>query len=180
MTIRSLVILGLIFLLSMAGISQSKSKIQINIQYYPDSALLMTSYYGDRIILTDTAYAGYPGVFEFENDELLPGGIYMAVSPSKRKLFEFIAGDDQDFSLTTDTINYSTRMFVKGSEENDLFFDYMKFNDQLYRANKEISDLLAIAGEGTERQAYLSAKIDSLNQATGEYKMEIIRENNND
>lgn len=175
MIIRFIIVLVFIAL-SAAGFSDEKSSIQINIRNYGDSALLMTSYYGDRVILVDTAYAKIPGVFVFENKELLPGGIYMAVSLSKRKLFEFIVNEDQEFTLTTDTLNYSLYMFVKGSEENKLFFDYMKFNDQLFRANTLLKEEMAVVDQGSDHYRQLVNDMDSLNKSASNYKLDIIKE----
>jgi hypothetical protein len=171
---RFLILFSMLYFSFQAVSAEAVSHIQINIRHYQDSVLLMTSYYGDKVILIDTAYASHPGVFVFEREEKLPGGIYMAVSPAKRKLFEFVIGGEQDFSLTTDTVNYTGKMYVKGSEENQVFFDYMKYNEQLYFANRTISDELAKTAPGTDRHAKLLASADSLNKAAATYKLDII------
>ncbi|PLX14358.1 MAG: hypothetical protein C0598_01500, partial [Marinilabiliales bacterium] len=118
---------GLFFLIITVTIStlgQSAQKIQINIDKFKDSTLLLTSYYGNKIQLVDTAYSN-KSKFTFKFDSLLPGGIYMAVSPRKTKLFEFIINGEQNITLTTDTNSYVKGLKVKGSKENEAFFSYV-------------------------------------------------------
>jgi hypothetical protein len=166
----------LILALQVNAYADDQSIIRINIKGYHDTVLLLTSYYGDKVILTDTATASKPGVFVFKNKEAVPGGIYMAVSPAKQKLFEFIIDTDQDFTMTTDTANYITRMVVKGSEENSVFFEYMNFNDQLYRANNSLTSKMGTVEKGSDEYFALSKQLDSLQSQASGYKLNIIEE----
>lgn len=175
MKLRS--ILAGIFILSVLSFTaNAQYSITIQIAGYQDSALLMTSYYGNKIMLVDTAYAIGPGKFKFEGKKDLPGGIYMAVSTKKAKLFEFVVDDKQKFSLSTDTVSYSLNMKVKGSEENQLFYDYLNYNEKLFKENEEINAKLKTLNK--DDSEYLKAKValDSINNLAGAYKLKVMKE----
>lgn len=157
--------------------AQDSYKIKIHINGYQDSLLLLTTYYGDKIMLLDTAYAEKPGTFVFEGDSLLPAGIFMAVSSKKIKLFEFIVNEDQQFTMDTDTASYAGDLTVKGSAENKLFFDYVKFNEQQFENSRYLRDTIKTLQPGTAAYDAVKSKIDSVNKVAADYKLKIINEN---
>ncbi len=165
----------IIFFFLTSAKAQEGHDITIEIKDYPASTLLMTSYYGDKIILVDTATSEHPGSFIFRGGEALPQGIYMAVSPGKNKLFEYVIGEDQHFTLTTDTVNYTQNLRVDGSDENGLFFDYLRLSDRLYFANQDYVAKRKRMPEASSEFINVSKLIDSVNQLSGDYKMDIIQ-----
>jgi len=173
---RNLTIL-LFFLYFIPAFAGDGYKIRIAISGYQDTVLFLTSYYGDKIILVDTATVLKHDSFEFTGNNKLPGGIYMAVSEDKRKLFEFIVDDDQDFSLTTDTANFAHNMKVKGSEGNAIFIKYVVYNEKQYRVNRTLQGELNNTQPGTPAYDLLKSRIDSLNKLVSDYKLNIIRSN---
>lgn len=165
----------IVFLLVIGQLNATdKYKIHINIADYPDTVLLLTTYYGDKILLIDTAYADKPGSFTFTGEESLAGGIYMAVSKKKIKHFEFIVNEKQNFTLETDTLSFSSNMTVKGSPENKLFFDYMKFNENQFLTTKILQESLNEFSPGSKAHEETKTKIDSINKLTVDYKLDII------
>jgi len=88
--------------------------VNIDISGYQDTALLLTSYFGDKIVLVDTSFSKSTGKFIFKGKDDLHAGIYMAVSQNKTKLFEFVVDDSQKFSLSTDTASFSQNMHMIG------------------------------------------------------------------
>ncbi|HEY9114107.1 MAG TPA: DUF4369 domain-containing protein, partial [Bacteroidales bacterium] len=175
MGIRSL-ISTFFFLLILTFSSTAQYSINIHIDGYQDTALLMTSYYGNKIRLIDTAYVSSPGNFRFEGKNDLPGGIYMAVSTKKAKLFEFVVDKKQKFSLTTDTVSYSLNMKVKGSEENEIFYDYLKYNERLFRENEVLNAKLKDLIPESDEYKKIKFTLDSVNNLAGEYKLKVIKE----
>ena len=162
--------------LSINGLSQNKESIHININNYSDTILMLTSYYGDKIRLVDTAFST-KGRFEFNSDKSFPGGIYMAVSSSKTKLFEFIVNNETKPILSTDTISFVKNMKTKGSAENKIFFEYVKFNENSFKQSKILYDELKNTKPSQENYKELVATIDSLNRVSINYKLKIIEEN---
>ena len=151
-----------------------KIKIEGNIE---DSAILLASYYGEKIKIIDTAFVIKQGEFVFSGKEKLPGGIYMVVGMDKKKLFEFIVSSDQKFTLRTDKSNYAVNMKVNGSAENTLFYSYLMYNEQQYKINKyilgKIDSVVAINGETD----YYRSMLDSLNKQITDYKLGVINDN---
>lgn len=164
----------LLFFLSLSVTAQYS--ISIHITGYQDTALLMTTYYGNKIRLIDTAYVSSPGNFRFDGKKDLPGGIYMAVSTDKAKLFEFVVDKKQKFSLSTDSPAYALNMQVKGSEENEIFYDYLKYNEQLFKENAVLTEKLQTLKPEDDEWTQTKTTIDSINNLAGEYKLKVIKE----
>jgi thiol-disulfide isomerase/thioredoxin len=61
----------------------------------------------------------------FEGTTQLPGGLYLVLLPGQRKWVELIySGQETAFSFVTDTASLVESMVIKGSRENQLFYDY--------------------------------------------------------
>ncbi|PLX04685.1 MAG: hypothetical protein C0595_02480 [Marinilabiliales bacterium] len=163
----------LLILLTINTLAQDNQKIQINIDHYKDSSLLLTSYYGNKIRLIDTSYSNN-GKFTFDYDSMLPGGIYMAVSKQKTKLFEFIVNGEKKVIFHTDTSEYIQNMKIKGSKENTTFIDYVKFNEGIFRQSKKINDKLEKFKEDKELEIKLKHQLDSLTKVSIDYKLNLI------
>lgn len=113
--------------------------IKIKIEGAADSVIYLANYYGDKTYLADTAYPNKKGVFRFEADTLLPGGIYIIAGQSNNKYFEILIDKEQVFSIETNVPDVIHAAKIEGSEENRLFFDYIKMT----MATKQISEELA-------------------------------------
>lgn len=101
--------------------------IKLNIKNLSNSRLILAYYYGDKQYVKDTFKVDKQGFCEIKADTLLPAGIYLAVFPALgNKYFEFVV-NEQHFSLTTDTSDLAGHIVVSGSQENELFYDDMKF-----------------------------------------------------
>lgn len=103
-------------------------------------------YYGDKQFIKDSANADANGRVVFKGKGDLEGGIYLLASFDKKLLFDFVV-TEQEFSLETDTSNYISNMKVKGSIENEIFFQYSRFSTEkglaaskLERQYKELKD----------------------------------------
>jgi peroxiredoxin len=120
----------LVLLFSAASHAGSTSKgydIKLTIKNLSDSRLILAYYYGDKQYVKDTFRVDKQGFCEIKADSALPAGIYLAVFPSLgNKYFEFVV-NEQKFSLTTDTTDLAGHIVVSGSQENELFYDDMKF-----------------------------------------------------
>ncbi len=173
-------VIGLILILvaSLTISAQNGYKIKISIDGYIDSTLLLTSYFGDKIKLVDTAYSNKPGEFTFIGSKTLPGGIYMAVSPQKKKLFEFIISSEQDFTLSTDTSNYAMNMKVKGSKDNKVFYNYLRYNEKKYQQSIKLKAEIDSLDNLSVNTLSLVANRDSLNNETIQYKLDLIEKYN--
>ena len=155
--------------------SQNGYNITLKIPGARYPSLLLTTYYGNKVKLVDTAYAKKQGTFIFKGDNKLDGGIYMAVSPEKVKLFEFIVNNNQKFTLQTDTAGYVMHMTVGGSMENRIFFDYLKFNNGIYQQVKAVKSLMRKDDAKSSSFKKLQQEMDFLNEVSADYKLRIIK-----
>ena len=168
---------GLFVMLSIAALGNTGHRIKIKLNGFQGKKLLLASYYGTKIKLVDTAKAVKPGVFVFEGSKPLTGGIYMTVSMKKKKLFEFVINKNQQFTLSTDTANYSLDMKVNNSIENELFFKYLKYNEKQYQASLKLKKERKKVKKGTSAYTELTHKMDSLRKVSAKYRDRLAQEN---
>lgn len=71
-----------------------------------DEKFLLGYYYGDKQYIRDSAKCDATGKVVFKGKEALDGGIYLIASSDKKLLFDFVVAE-QEFSLETDTSDYS-------------------------------------------------------------------------
>lgn len=173
---RYTILLLLFITVSNTLFSEESCNIRIKISGYNDTALLLTSYYGDKIKLIDTAYIYDNEYFSFKGEKL-PGGIYMAVSPAKKKLFEFIVGNNQDFTLKTDIDNVVGNMKITNSEENKVFFSYLKKNEEYYQRMKKITHEIDSLKNISVDVSYLENERKKVNEQSIDFKLDIIEKN---
>lgn len=170
-------LLGLLFF----SIQQLYSyNITIKVNGAPNTKFLLGYYYGDKQYIKDSATTDAAGKMVFKGKEQLQGGIYLIASADKALLFDFIV-TEQNFSLETDTLDYSGNMKVKGSDENALFFEYAKFTSKIgaemapqekkYKTAKEKKDTSAL------REA--REKIIDIENRLNDYRGNIIKNKSN-
>ena len=101
-------------------------QFQINGLNAGDSVLL-AYYFGEKQYVKDTAKADAKGKLHFSYNEPLDQGMYMLVFPADaNKFVEFIVDADQQFEMTAKKSNLVETATFKGSEENTLFYSYLR------------------------------------------------------
>lgn len=99
--------------------------LMIKVKGLADTTVLLAYYYGDKQYIKDTFDVNSKGEIHITGEDTLGGGVYMIVMPDKN-YFEFIAGEP-NFTLETELGSLVKSMKVKGSVENTLFFEYLRF-----------------------------------------------------
>lgn len=160
---------------------QSGYEIRIHIKNSPDTLMYIANYYGRNQYLRDSAKVDpkTPGLFVFKGDEPLLGGIYILASQAKVKTMEFIIDQSQHFTFETDTADVLKRINVKGSPENQNFFNYIKvlnqLQNQLTALNSEIKE-----AEKAGNEKLVKEKKEQLNEKSKElesYTKSFIKDN---
>ena len=64
--------------------------ITVSIEDYQNDTLLLGQHYGNQQYLKDTAYRNDEGLFVFEDDEDLPGGVYLMVLKPDNNFFQLL------------------------------------------------------------------------------------------
>ena len=109
--------------------SQEGYHISFSVRNLTDTVCYLVEYTGDKTYLIDTAMVRN-GSFIFEGKKTLDKGMYMVVGQSKNKYLDFLVNDASRFRIETDTAHWIDHIKVRGSKENQLFFDYVAYLNQ--------------------------------------------------
>jgi len=169
-------ILTLIFIIPLILQAQNAYKIDVKIKNLPDSVLYLANYYGDKTYLADTAIVKGKGHFVFEEDEALPGGLYIMVSQDKKSLFEFLISDDPDIKFETEGPDYISNMKISNSDENTLFYQYLKFSGELYDRVQPLNERLKLVSKESDSAKILKDQINEINKEMLSYKENLMKE----
>ena len=164
----------LLVLISAAAYAQPGYKIDCKIKGLKDTTLLLAYYNGEQTYLKDTAKADSHGNFSFENTKPLQQGVFIVVLGDKVQLFQFVVGQDQRFSMETDTTDYVGHMVVNGDEDNKLFFENAQFITKKF---KEADPYLKVLRDSTlkpDAKKQAREEFDKLSKEVTEYQTEVI------
>lgn len=166
MKLRYLLLLFFIAFNGIQSFAQKKPyKITVEVNGLSDTVSYLTYFYGKGQYYRDTARFNKNGVAVFDGQDSLEHGMYSIMIP-KAKLFDFLV-DQQEIEFKTDTSSFVQHMRVKGSKENIIFFDYLKYlNSKQMQANL-ISNQLKTA-EGEQKEALLKQR-DELDKVVTSY-----------
>ncbi len=122
---------GLVLLTLFAGQTAAAQgyRIEATLKGLKDTTAILGhyKYNGQQFIAKDTARSDANGRMVFEDKEGLPGGLYIILLPGQQKLVQLVySGKETDFSLQTDTSDIMRSMVVKGSKENQIFYEYQQ------------------------------------------------------
>ena len=117
--------------------AQKGYNIRVKLDNYPEKELVLGFHYGDKQYVKDTVEVGTDGYFTFKSDTLFPCGVYLFVlKPDNAFIQILMPADDQVFTVTTDAKDAVTKMKVKGSDDNEIFYEYLRYlNDRRVEAD---------------------------------------------
>jgi thiol-disulfide isomerase/thioredoxin len=156
MNLRLLLPLLLFGLISISVSAQKGYSIKGKITGIKDTTIQLGNYYGDKQYLKDSTRVDAQGRFAFEGKEKLDGGIYIVITPDK-KYFEILMDSTQHFSFETTTDDLIRDFKVKGSPENQLFYEYLNYINPRGKKAEELKEKLN--SEKTKEDEKESAKI---------------------
>jgi thiol-disulfide isomerase/thioredoxin len=166
--------LALGLLATTVAFAQKGYNIKVKLDNYPEKDLILGFHYGEKQYVKDTAQADADGYFVFKADTLFPPGVYLLVMmPDKRPIEFMLNSDDQEFSLITDAKEPVAKMKVKGSDDNETFFDYLKFLGGL---RPEADTLRAQLGRTKSKKdsTEITAKLNGMDGRVKKYQKEFI------
>ncbi|MBN2482124.1 MAG: redoxin domain-containing protein [Bacteroidales bacterium] len=105
-----------------------------------DTTLILGHYLNRSMYPDDTVRVDEKGYGIFKGKQKLPEGLYIIFLPSTN-YFEIIMGNDQHFSIQTDTFNFVNTLDIKGSEENQIFLDFQRYMVMLRAKADSLSSL---------------------------------------
>lgn len=118
----------LFFALLCSGFSSfGQYDIDIEINNYENDTLIVGHYYADKQLVYDTLITDKKGKFSLAGDDSIDPGVYFLLAlPMKKHVQFFVNGIDDEFDIEWD-IQSNEGIKVKGSKDNNLFLDYVKF-----------------------------------------------------
>lgn len=136
-------------------------KITLQVDGSNDSMILLCYYYAQSERIADTAFNDGKGNFVFEGtNELLPGMYFF--TNKKDRFVEFVVYNEKPFfKFHTDNRGWVQNMRVKGSKQNELFFNYQRASNTIYNEMQEVKSSLDSASFEAERHRQ-HLRIDSL------------------
>jgi thiol-disulfide isomerase/thioredoxin len=168
--------LSLSVLFASEAFAQSGYKINFKIKGWKDTTAYLGYYYGEITAIKDTARVKSDGSFFFDNKNPLRQGVYFLVL-NKTRIFDFMVGKNQFFTLETDKEDYITHMKVTGDEDNKLFFENMAYNME---RNKEVEPFLKTLKDSTLTEDQKKSARDGyakINDKVMEHQKQLIEKN---
>lgn len=166
-----------LFLLTIAATAQNLAakgyEIKVNVKGLADSTCQLAYYFGDKQYIKDSAKADSKGNLVFKGDEDLAGGIYMVVLPGK-KYFEMIVDKEQHFALESNRDDLVANMKVKGSKDNEVFYEYLRWISERGKQMEELKKELESNKGNADKTKEIKDKQTVIDAEVKKYKSDII------
>ena len=144
--------------------------IKIKLTDYKNDSLFLGYQVGNQTYIKDTAIIDKKsGFFNFKGETKLPAGIYLLIMKPDNNYFQIMVGEnDQNFTLTTNTLDPYIQADLKNSKDNDVFFNYMKFLSDM---RKEAETATALKAKDSINAV---KKLELLDKKVKEYQHNLI------
>jgi thiol-disulfide isomerase/thioredoxin len=170
---KSAFITVLVCLLSLYTTAQNGYEIPVTIKPFKNQKIYMGTYQGKSTILVDSAMVNQQGEGIFKGLKKMIPGIYLLVSPSRTLLYDFLMGDDQQFSMAYDTTLPGEIVF-KGSVDNEINQSYSKFMTAKLKEKKGWNEKYNSAKTKPDSVQSLAA-IRTINKEEADYQAAIVK-----
>ena len=151
--------------------------LNFRIKGLQDTIIYMANYYGGKQYYKDTADVDANGYFSFKGSKSYPSGIYMMVLPDRKSYFEFII-NETEFTMETEKGKLVEEMKIKGSIENQVFYDYMNFIAAKQETAKPIKQEMGKTDD-EDKVAELKAELSALDKEVKDFQKSFIEKNKN-
>ncbi|MBK7213563.1 MAG: redoxin domain-containing protein [Bacteroidales bacterium] len=144
-------------------------KISVKLTNSKDTCLYLAHYYGNKQYLDDTAYLSKKGVFEFNGTENLPEGMYIIAGQSKSRYLDIFLTAPQQLELSCDPADVVKSIKIKGSDENSIFYEYVKFLAGKQTEIEPLNQWKQSHKEKNDSTAIIQARIDKIDKEAKDY-----------
>lgn len=118
-------------------------EIKIKLTDFKKDTLLLGYHLGDQMFIKDTAVLDkQTGFFTFKGKDKLQAGIYLLASPPDMFIQIIVNENEQKFTLATSTKEPYKTVDLKNSEDNNLFFSYMRYISDKTKDAETVKSLL--------------------------------------
>jgi len=144
-------------------------KITVKLTGSADTSLLLAHYYGNKQYLDDTAFRNKQGLFIFEGSEKLKDGMYIIAGQNKSKYFDFFVTGTQQMDFACDPSNVVNSMQVKGSDDNKVFFAYIKYLGNKMAEIEPLNNWMKANRNRTDSVDIVKSKIEAIDKDAKAY-----------
>ncbi|MFN0036045.1 MAG: redoxin domain-containing protein [Saprospiraceae bacterium] len=150
-------------------------KIRVKLENYAANELVIGFHYGEKQYIKATVMRDLNGVFTFEADTLFPAGVYLLVLKPDNNFIQILLSDtNQEFTVTTDVKDPVTKMKAKGSQDNEVFYEYLRYlNKQRPDADTLRAQLGRVKGNVAD-STRIAGKINDIDKAVRKAQQELI------
>jgi thiol-disulfide isomerase/thioredoxin len=152
-------------------------RIPVTLTPLKNVKIYLGSYYGNSMVIADSAVLNDQSQGVFQGATKLTGGIYFLVSPQKTMQAEFLMDNQQHFTIAGDTAD-KQNVRITGSPDNDLFKTYSAFtNEKGSRKAQLIKEFQA--PKSPQDSIRLRTEIISINSEMEKYQDDILKNHPN-
>ena len=123
------------------------AEIVLNVKNMTDPQASLIGFFAESHFKVDTTSVNN-GRIVFKNPDGYDQGLYY-VSIGKDRFAQILLGDDQKFEVTLDALDPLNTITVKGSEENEVFYSNLKYEQDFNERFAAVNDKLNAAQEGS-------------------------------
>lgn len=157
-------LLSLSLLITTNGQAQSNGyKIDVTIKGFSDTNVVLAHHFAKSMYPDDTVRLDKNGRGIFKSNKPLIQGLYVVYMPNQT-FFEIIMGEDQEFSLVTDSTDYTKNLSFKGTHENEVFLQFQYYMFELREKAKTLQKQMKDAETDEERETIQKELQDIDNQ----------------
>jgi thiol-disulfide isomerase/thioredoxin len=148
-----------------AGAAAAKSEIKVQVRGLANTSLILGYRFEDKHYIADTAITDPSGSATFTAAAPWHKGIYFIALPNK-KTFDFLLSDNQELSMTTDTIDLTGNLRFRMSPANDQLAAYQRYIQDQRKRSETIAQQ-----EKTDPQnsAKYNAELNSIDFEVSQY-----------
>ncbi len=174
---RVIILVIAMFVISVSQAQKWETYITVKIKGLPNARLILGHHKDKNLIPDDTVMTNSEGVAVFKRKKKYTDGLYLIYLPN-RTYFDFIMGDDQHFTIETDTADLYKDLKIEGSPDNEVFLEYQKFVESRGKRVAELQKKLKQAKTKSEKDKYRK-KLEKLDEQWQSYIDKLVSEHPN-
>jgi peroxiredoxin len=141
--------------------------IQIKMKGIRDATLYLANYYGDKILKADSVRLNHEGVGMLVRNKAQKEGMYLFYLNDKN-YFEFLLGNDQQFTIEADFSNSPSNKFT-GSDETAAFHEYQLFLGRQKTKQTLLQNRIKLLPEKSDSLKIVQKEFSGLNNTMESY-----------
>jgi thiol-disulfide isomerase/thioredoxin len=154
-------LLGFAFPVYIMAANTDGYKIKVKINGIQNKQVILGHYISKTMYPDDTVTLDSKGYGIFTGNKKLPSGMYLMYLPNST-YFDLVMGDDQEFSVASDTVDFVKSLSFEGSQENEVFIEFQRFFSKLRRQADSITSKIKASTDQSQKEK-LSEELKRIN-----------------